>query len=277
MKYTDDELAAELRSHPWTAYNIRLSPHVSTLPGAPEFFEDARVKAVVRSVEALAGPGLQEVRIADLGCLEGGFSLAFALRGAQVVGFDAREENLRRARFARDHFELANLEFERLDVKDFRPDRHGRFDVVLALGLLYHLDQPVEWLARVAPAASRLLVVDTHVAPPDEEARAQLDKSIARVGELQDLVVRGVTYRGRWFREVDPGVDLRSERWAAWSNETSFWLTRPSLFLAMQRAGCDLVYEQQDWMLDQWHAYNVTLARRLVVGVKVAQAAEPRR
>ena len=270
MRYSDEELRAELRARPWTAYNIPLSEGVSTLPGTPSFFEDARVLAITRTLRAFFGSDLGSVRIADLGCLEGGFSIALALAGAQVVGFDAREENLRRARFAAAHFELDTLEFRQLDVKGLRADREGRFDVVLVLGLLYHLDRPVEWLAQIAPMASRLLVVDTHVAPPDDAALARLHESIARVGGLERITVAGTAYSGRWFREVEPGATIEDARWAAWSNRYSFWLTRESLCLAIQRAGCDLVYEQQDWMLDQWERCNVELARRLVVGVKSA-------
>lgn len=264
MRYSDEEL----RARPWTACNIPLSEGVSALPGAPAFFEDARFLAITRTLRAFFGSDLCGVRIADLGCLEGGFSIALALAGAQVFGFDAREES--RARRATAHFELGNLEFRQLDVKGLRADREGRFDVVLVLGLLYHLDRPVEWLAQVAPMASRLLVVDTHVAPPDDAALTRLHESIARAGGLERTTVAGTACSGRGFREVDPGARIEDARWAAWASRYSFWLTRESLCLAIQPAGCNLVYEEQAWMLDQWERRDVELPRRLVVGLKSA-------
>jgi precorrin-6B methylase 2 len=268
MTFSKDELNAELRARPWTAYNLKLADDVWTNPALPDFFAtDERLGAITRTIHAFFGSDLTRLRIADLGCLEGGFSLALARSGAEVIGFDAREENLIRARFVRDHFGLGNLRYECVDVKAFSPDVNGRFDVVLVLGLLYHLDEPVEWLARIAGCATRLLIVDTHVAPHDSTVK-KLHHTIARVGHLERLTVDGIAYLGRWFRELERGRDLRPERWAAWSNERSFWLTRESLFRAMRHAGFGLVYEQQDWMLDQWDAYNEELSRRLVIGVK---------
>jgi tRNA (mo5U34)-methyltransferase len=50
-----------------------------------------------------------------------------------------------------------------LDVMDLSPDRIGTFDVVLFLGVLYHLPHPLLALERVASVASGLLVVETVV------------------------------------------------------------------------------------------------------------------
>jgi precorrin-6B methylase 2 len=271
--FSNQKLKAALQENPWTGYNIRLSDEVVTLPGQPEFlWADERLQAIVRTLHGFFGTDLSALRIADLGCLEGGFSLAFAMKGAQVVGFDARKENLAAARLARDHFELSNLQFERIDVKDFTADRYGRFDAILALGILYHLDRPVEWLNQVTQAAARLLIVDTHVAPADDASLSAFEKSLGHLGKLEELTVGGVSYRGRWYEEVSDSHSLdslKTYRWCAWSNRQSFWLTRASLCLAMKRAGCDLVYEQQDWMTDQWDVYNLGLSRRLMVGAKV--------
>ena len=46
---------------------------------------------------------------------------------------------------------------------ELSPERHGTFDVVLFLGVLYHLRDPFEALARVSRLTRELLVVETHV------------------------------------------------------------------------------------------------------------------
>ena len=99
--------------------------------------------------------------MADLGCLEGGFSLAFAQLGAEVVAIEARAENFEKCRLVQEHFGLPNLRFVQGDVKDFDRARYGDFDVVLALGILYHLDDPVAWLRQVAGATRAVLYVET--------------------------------------------------------------------------------------------------------------------
>lgn len=50
-----------------------------------------------------------------------------------------------------------------LDVMDLSPARVGTFDVVLCLGVLYHLPHPLLALERVASVTSRLLIVETVV------------------------------------------------------------------------------------------------------------------
>jgi tRNA (mo5U34)-methyltransferase len=48
-----------------------------------------------------------------------------------------------------------------IDVMDLSPSRVGVFDVVLFLGVLYHLRHPFLALERIAPLARRQLIVET--------------------------------------------------------------------------------------------------------------------
>jgi tRNA (mo5U34)-methyltransferase len=50
-----------------------------------------------------------------------------------------------------------------IDVMDLTPQTVGVFDVVLLSGVLYHVDDPLGALARVASVTRELLVVETHV------------------------------------------------------------------------------------------------------------------
>ena len=50
-----------------------------------------------------------------------------------------------------------------IDVSDLSPERVGTFDVVLFLGVLYHLRNPLLALQRVASVSSGLLIVETVV------------------------------------------------------------------------------------------------------------------
>jgi hypothetical protein len=261
---------------PWTGYNIRLNGFVSTMPGRPEFLEtDGRLQAIRRALSILRRDSLRGLCIADLGCLEGGFSLAMAQQGATVLGVDARERNLAKARLLKEHFGLANLDFALADVKDFTREAFGSWDVVLALGILYHLDDPVRWLGRVGAATGAMLVVDTHVAPPDEASLARIAPNLSLLGPLEPMVVDGAAYEGRWWQEVGAGVAPASDPWAAASNERSFWLTKESLLRALTGAGFDLVLEQHDWLLDQYSIRTVNLSRVMIVALKTPAAPAP--
>jgi tRNA (mo5U34)-methyltransferase len=80
--------------------------------------------------------------VLDIGCNAGFYSIEMKKRGAdRVVGIDSDEEYLNQARFAAAYLGQ-DIEFTNLSVYEI--DRLGeRFDVVLFLGVLYHLRHPL--------------------------------------------------------------------------------------------------------------------------------------
>jgi tRNA (mo5U34)-methyltransferase len=80
--------------------------------------------------------------VLDVGCNAGFYSQEMKRRGAaRVVGIDSDPAYLAQARFAAqvNHLEI---EFRQLDVYSVR-DLRERFDVVLFMGVLYHLRHPL--------------------------------------------------------------------------------------------------------------------------------------
>jgi 2-polyprenyl-3-methyl-5-hydroxy-6-metoxy-1,4-benzoquinol methylase len=59
-----------------------------------------------------------------------------------VVALEGRQANLEKARFVKGILDLDHLELVLDDVRNLNKDRYGFFDVVLCLGILYHLDTP---------------------------------------------------------------------------------------------------------------------------------------
>ena len=149
------ELESELRSPlPWM-YPWQLTADVAiTLEGSelPSVHHTRRemIEPAVKAALQTAGPGAS---VLDLGCNEGWFAhRALEWGAARVVGVDVREANIRRARLLAGHFGLEGAEFHTMDV--FDAAQLGTFDVVLVLGLIYHLENPIGAL-RVARACTR--------------------------------------------------------------------------------------------------------------------------
>jgi tRNA (mo5U34)-methyltransferase len=85
---------------------------------------------------------LRGATVLDIGCNGGFFSLEMKRRGAdRVLGIDIDDVYLSQARFAADVAEL-DVEFRRLSVYDVGALRE-RFDIVLFIGVLYHLRHPL--------------------------------------------------------------------------------------------------------------------------------------
>jgi tRNA (mo5U34)-methyltransferase len=112
---------------------------------------------------------LQGRSVIDIGAWDGAYSVEAKRRGAQrVLATDHFVWNLPNSR-ARETFDLVvstlGLEIEALDidVAELDPARIGTFDVVLFLGVFYHLLDPLDGLTRAARLAKEVLVVETHV------------------------------------------------------------------------------------------------------------------
>jgi SAM-dependent methyltransferase len=111
-----------------------------------------------------AGGSLEGKRVLDIACNSGFWSIQCALRGAEVVGFDGRPELIEQATFIRSIVGLTNIDFRVFDFWEMSPATlGGTFDIVLNLGILYHLPKPLEALALTRLMATKFILLDTAV------------------------------------------------------------------------------------------------------------------
>jgi tRNA (mo5U34)-methyltransferase len=110
--------------------------------------------------------------VLDVGAWDGFFSFEAERRGAsRVVACDYYAwhgvgwgTGRGKAGFQLAHAALeSRVEDVDLDVMDVTPERIGSFDVVLFLGVLYHLPNPLLALERVASVTTDLLILETVV------------------------------------------------------------------------------------------------------------------
>ena len=173
-KRISPELAAEVQTDPAWMYPWSLSRRVVTpvLDSELPSIHATRAELIegrVREALADAGP---EATALDLACNEGWFSHRLLDWGAaRVVGVDIRGENIRRAELVREHFGIARerLELVEGDAYELQPERYGAFDVVLLLGLVYHVENPMG-LIRLAYAAHPLAVRDREPTHPSDRS-----------------------------------------------------------------------------------------------------------
>jgi tRNA (mo5U34)-methyltransferase len=127
---------------------------------------------------------LSGARALDIGCNAGFYSFQLAGRGASVVGLDLDEHYLRQARWAARQLDPeGRVEFRQGSVYDLA-DMDETFDLVLFLGVLYHLRHPLLALDLVAERVGGRLIVQTLTMPGDEPREAPGDLPIGRRSEL---------------------------------------------------------------------------------------------
>jgi tRNA (mo5U34)-methyltransferase len=102
----------------------------------------------------------------DLASHQGYFATRLAQKGmSRVLGIDARESHVEDSRLIASVYDLKQLRFSQADVHDLDATVTGRFDVVLMLGLLYHLENPVGALRTARSLCSGVCMIETQIVP----------------------------------------------------------------------------------------------------------------
>jgi tRNA (mo5U34)-methyltransferase len=165
---TDPKIIRELiAQHGRWWHEIEVAPGIVT-PGD----DSNRMKLPI--LERLGLPSdLSGRRALDIGCSDGYFSFELERRGADVVAIDFVPETY--TGFATARQILGSGVTYRMDnVCNLAPESHGSFDVVLFLGVLYHLRKPLaalDAIRSVMKAGGQLFIatmmIDEYLQLPD--------------------------------------------------------------------------------------------------------------
>lgn len=120
--------------------------------------------------------------VLDICTWDGFMAFECERRGAARVvavdsfAWDKRNAALTNHKTGRDGFDLAHearmskVDVFTCDVLDLDAEWFGTFDIVLFLGVLYHMRHPLLALEKVAPLVGGLLIVESHVEPVDSSS-----------------------------------------------------------------------------------------------------------
>jgi tRNA (mo5U34)-methyltransferase len=137
-QYSRDEIAVRIEQlGPWF-HNMNLGG-VWTAPN--HFLGDYPAFKFRNFAHALPND-LRGKTVLDIGCNAGFYSMEMKRRGAdRVLGIDFDDEYLNQARFAAEVTGM-DIEFRKMSVYQVA-DLRERFDVVIFMGVLYHLRHPL--------------------------------------------------------------------------------------------------------------------------------------
>jgi tRNA (mo5U34)-methyltransferase len=112
------------------------------VPTAPDHFLGDYPTIKWRAFCSAIPADLSGRRVLDVGCNAGFYAIEMKRRGAErVLGIDSDEGYLAQARFAAEILGVS-IEYQRLSVYDVA-SLGERFDLVLFMGVLYHLRHPL--------------------------------------------------------------------------------------------------------------------------------------
>jgi len=165
-----EALAEKIRSFKYWHYPFDLGNGIVITPhGGAEHVEKklALRQFIWPAVLGLCGGSLKGLRVLDIGCNAGFWSLEAHRSGASyVLGVEARPQFVEQATLVRDALGIdrSQLDYRQLDIYDLRAEAVGRFDLVLLLRVLHHLSEPLRALECVRSVCKSYLVVDIRLA-----------------------------------------------------------------------------------------------------------------
>jgi len=112
------------------------------------------------------GKARQGLSALDLASHQGWFAVKMAHAGfSSVLGIDARESHVSDSELISEIYGLDHLAFKQGDIHSQDAGQLGQFDVVLMLGLLYHLENPVGALRICRALCKNLCIIETQIVP----------------------------------------------------------------------------------------------------------------
>jgi tRNA (mo5U34)-methyltransferase len=189
-------MSASQSSVPWSAEEIRRriaalgdwfqNIDLAGVPTAPNHFLGDYPSLKWRTFEHAIPADLNGKSVLDIGCNAGFYSLEMKRRGAErVVAIDSDPAYLAQARFAAE-VRGADIDFRELDVYEI--ERLGeKFDLVLFLGVLYHLRHPLLALDLIQDhVAKDMLVFQTLMRGSREVAAVAPDYPFGETSIFED-------------------------------------------------------------------------------------------
>jgi tRNA (mo5U34)-methyltransferase len=166
-----DEIAALA---PWF-HNLHLPSGHQTAPDHPLGDFPAFKWA---QIEPHVPVDLSGARVLDIGCNAGFYSFQLAARGAEVLALDMDEHYLEQARWAAQQLDpQRRIDFRQGTVYDLaRVDE--QFDLILFLGVLYHLRHPLLAIDAVAERLRGTMIFQTLTMPGGDPLATPEDISI---------------------------------------------------------------------------------------------------
>ncbi len=221
---TDDLRARVDALAPWFQ-NIRLPGGVET---APDHFLLDYPSNKFAEFGVCLPDDLTGKTVLDIGCNAGFYSVEMKRRGAaRVVGIDSDDRYLAQARLASTALGFGDdVEFRNLSVYDVA-QLGERFDLVIFMGVLYHLRHPLLALDLIRAHVARDLMLF--------QTMQQGSKDDAQVPEDHPFYMPGTWTPPRYFDDRDyPKMHFIERRFAGdWTN---WWAPNRACSEAMLRA-----------------------------------------
>lgn len=205
---------------------------LSTLrAGSIELFGDDRVRWFAESVG-----GVQGKSVLELGPLEGGHSYMLDRLGASsIVAIESNTRAFLKCLIVKELLGLERVHFLFGDFLEYLRTREDTFDLCMASGVLYHMQNPAELVALIGRCCTGHLCLWTHYFDA---------KIIASNPQLAPKFTENSSQDFEGFRHTLYRQEYRAAlNWPGFcggSAPTSHWMTRDDIFRCLRHFGFEI-------------------------------------
>jgi hypothetical protein len=219
-----DQNAIDIFAGEWAS---KFPPPYAHLNAGPNLlFQD------VRLAWALERLGVRDQTVLELGPLEGAHSYMLEQAGAASV--TAIESNTRaylKCLVTKETLGLKRTKFWCGDFIPFMETTTGKYDLLIASGVLYHMKEPVRVIEAIARCSTRVYIWTHYFDPAIIEATTLKD----RFGPTQTIEVGGKTVT--LHRQNYQTTELTTNSFFGGTDAYSVWLTRAGIVDVLNASG----------------------------------------
>lgn len=209
-----------------------LPAELEAAAGKLGLMNDDRIAWALNRLGSISG-----FRVLELGPLDGGHTaMLHAADAGQIQAIEANRLAFLRCLVTKELLGLTRASFHHGDFSEGLGTADGSYDLVVASGVLYHLANPVEFLARIARCTSRLFlwthVVDPVAMKPDDPRRAAFTGTeIETAYEALTLKLHERSYKG----------SEREATFCGGPRDRHVWMERAGLIALLEALGFDRI------------------------------------
>ncbi len=178
---------------------------------------------------------LEGKRILELGPLEGAHSyLLEQRRAAEILAIEANKQAFLKCLVTKETLDLKRCRYLLGDFEKFLAETDHYYDIILASGVLYHMQNPVEVLDMICRKCDALIIwthfFDPVLMPKDDPRRGPFSKKPTAFeydGHTYTLFRR--SYEHAW----------QANSYCGGPDDTHYWMLRPEIEALCRRNGFD--------------------------------------
>ena len=204
------------------------APLSNCTAGPVGLFDDDRVKWFMKEIGGVAGK-----TVLELGPLEGGHTYMLEKAGAlKITGIEANSRAFLKCLIVKELLGLQRSCFLCGDFMEYLREAGPNFDVCLAAGVLYHVQNPAELLALLARRCTGHLLLWTHYYDKELVAfNPELATRFTAAAKSEHAGFRYTLYRQEYR------TDLKRPGFCGGSKATSQWLSREDILNCLSHFG----------------------------------------